>query len=75
MSHAMSHVSIRIPERLRKDLEALARRQGRPMSDLVRESVRRYVALERFQALRRKTLPFAEAQGVLTDDDVFKAVS
>jgi len=71
----MRRVSIRIPQRLRKDLEALARRQGRPMSDLVRESLRRYVAVERFQALRRRTLPFAEARGVLTDDDVFKAVS
>ena len=75
MSYAMSTVSIRIPEALREELEALAERQGRPMSDLVRESLRRYVAAERFQTLRRRTLPFAEARGVLTDEDVFEAIS
>jgi hypothetical protein len=42
---------------------------------VVRESLRRYLAAERFRALRKKTLPFAEAQGFLTDDDVFKAIS
>jgi hypothetical protein len=33
------------------------------------------VAVEGFQALRKKTLPLAEAQGFLTDEDVFKAIS
>jgi hypothetical protein len=33
------------------------------------------VAVQRFRALRKKTLPFAEAQGFLTDDDIFKAIS
>ena len=49
--------------------------QNKPVSDVVRESIRRYVAVERFRALRRKVLPFAEAQGFLTDEDVFKAIS
>ena len=35
----------------------------------------RFVAIERFRALRRRTLPFAEAQGLLTDEDVFRAIS
>ena len=45
------------------------------MSEIVRDSLRRYIVAQRFQALRKKTLPFAEAQGYLTDDDVFKAIS
>jgi len=45
------------------------------VSDVVRESIRRYVAVEQFRRLRAKTLPFAEAQGILTDEDVFKALS
>ena len=49
--------------------------QNKPVSDVVRESIRRYVAVERFRALRRKVLPFAEAQGFLTDEDVFNAIS
>ncbi len=71
----MSTLTIRIPEPLRRELKKLCRRENRAMSDLVRDSLRRYVAAQRFAALRKKTLPFAEAQGFLTDDDVFKAIS
>ncbi len=71
----MSNLTVRIPESLRKELRDLCRQQQRPASDVVRESLRRYLAVAKFKALRRKTLPFAEAQGFLTDEDVFEAVS
>ena len=71
----MSSLTIRIPETLRRKLDKLSRDKQQPVSDLVRDSLRRYVALERFRELRKKTMPFAEAQGFLTDDDVFKAIS
>ncbi len=71
----MSSLTIRIPEKLRRELDKLSRDSQRPVSDLVRESVRRYVAIERFRALRTKTLPLAAEQGFLTDEDIFKAVS
>ena len=71
----MSSLTIRIPETLRRKLDKLSRDKQQPVSDLVRDSLRRYVALERFRELRKGTMPFAEAQGFLTDDDVFKAVS
>jgi predicted transcriptional regulator len=71
----MSTLNVRIPERLRRDLEKVAKSEDRPVSEVVRESLRRYVAVQRFRSLRKKTLPFAEAQGFLTDDDVFRAIS
>lgn len=71
----MSALTVRISEPLRRELEKLSRQKQQPLSDLVRDSLRRYVAVERFQSLRNKTLPFAEAQGILTDEDVFKAIS
>jgi len=71
----MSTVTIRIPDDLRKALEQTAQRQNRPASEIVRDSLRRYLAREKFQSLRNKTLPFAESQGILTDEDVFKSVS
>jgi predicted transcriptional regulator len=71
----MNTLTIRIPDELRADLQEISTRQSVPVSDLVRESIRRYVAIERFRALRKRTLPFAEAQGLLTDDDVFRAIS
>jgi predicted transcriptional regulator len=71
----MNTLTIRLPDELRDDLQKLSEEQSKPVSDLVRESIRRYVAVERFRSLRKKTLPFAEAQGYLTDEDVFKAIS
>lgn len=71
----MKTLTIRLPEDLRDDLQKLSEEQSKPVSDIVRESIRRYVAVEKFRALRKKVLPFAEAQGFLTDEDVFKAIS
>jgi predicted transcriptional regulator len=71
----MNTLTIRIPDELRTDLQEISTREHVPVSDLVRESIRRYVAIERFRALRKRTLPFAEAQGLLTDEDVFRAIS
>jgi len=31
--------------------------------------------VQRFRNIRRKVLPFAEAQGFVTDEDVLKALS
>ena len=71
----MNTLTIRLPDDLRADLKKISREQNKPVSDVVRESIRRYIAVERFRSLRRKVLPFAEAQGFLTDEDVFKAIS
>jgi predicted transcriptional regulator len=71
----MSNLTVRIPEKLRKELKQLGRRQQRPVSDLVRDSLRRYVAQEQLRQIRQKLRPHAEAKGFLTDEDVFKAVS
>ena len=71
----MNTLTVRLPEKVRKNLRQISREQQKPVSDLVRESIRRYVAVEKFRMLRKKTLPFAEAQGILTDEDVFRIMS
>jgi len=71
----MSTLTIRLPDELKADLQKFSQEQNKPVSDVVRESIRRYVAIEKFRAIRKKVLPFAEAQGFLTDEDVFKAIS
>jgi len=50
-------------------------RSGRTKSELAREALRGQVTFARLRELRRKTLPFAEAQGLVTDEDVFQALS
>ena len=67
-------VTIRIPDDLRTKLEQISTAESKPISDLVRESIQRYVAIYSFRRLRNTVLPFAEAQGILTDDDVFKSI-
>lgn len=71
----MGTMTIRIPEGLRRDLEKLCKRQNRSSSDVIRESLRKYLALEQMNQLREKLRPHAETAGFLTDEDVFKVVS
>ncbi|MBN1123902.1 MAG: ribbon-helix-helix protein, CopG family [Sedimentisphaerales bacterium] len=71
----MTTLTIRLPEALKADLDEISREENKAVSDVVRESLRRYIAIEKFRSVRKKILPFAEAQGLLTDEDVFKALS
>jgi predicted transcriptional regulator len=68
-------VTIRLEEALQARLSRLSDATGRTRSDLVREALERQLALLEFSNARRKTRPFAERAGWLTDDDVFDAVS
>ena len=68
-------LTIRLDDDLRRLLDDLCDRTGKRRSDIVREALRRQVALVGFEDLRRRTLPFAEARGYLTDEDVFRSIS
>jgi predicted transcriptional regulator len=71
----MSALTIRLPPELQQKLQKLCKQQQRSASDVVRESLRQYIATEQLRAMRQKLRPYAEAAGFLTDEDVFKAVS
>ena len=71
----MTTVTIRIPEELFTQLQKLCDKQHRSTSDVIRESLRRYIDAEQLRLIRKMTHPQAEARGFLTDDDVFKVVS
>jgi metal-responsive CopG/Arc/MetJ family transcriptional regulator len=68
-------ITIRLPEKLQKELDAVVTEEHVSRSEVIRIAIERYLALKKFRQLRRKTLPFAEAQGLLTDEDIFKAIS
>ncbi len=68
-------LTIRLDRDLERQLKRLARRTGRSRSDLVREALRRQLALVQFEDLRQRIMPFAEARGYLTDEDIFRDVS
>jgi predicted transcriptional regulator len=68
-------LTVRLPDELRKKLQQISESEAKPVSDLVRESIQRYVSIYNFRKLRNTILPFAEAQGILTDEDVFRSIS
>lgn len=67
-------ITIRIPEELKSKLNTVTKKETVSVSDIVREALQQYLALKKFRQLRKKTLPFAEMQGLLTDDDIFKTL-
>lgn len=71
----MSTITVRLDKKLDADLRRLAKQTGRPKSDLIRDALRRQIAISRFEELRKSVAPFAEARGWLTDEDVFRDVS
>ena len=70
-----STLTIRLDEDLDRLLTKAAKQAGRNRSEIAREALRRQLRVSHFEALRKKIMPFAEARGYLTDDDVFREVS
>jgi len=64
-------LTIRLDKNLDDLLTKASRRSGRNRSEIVREALRRQLRISQFEALRRRMMPFAEARGYLTDEDVF----
>jgi predicted transcriptional regulator len=70
-----SSLTIRLDNNLDQLLSKASRLSGKSRSEVAREALRRQLRLVQFEALRKKVMPFAEARGYLTDEDVFKEIS
>jgi len=68
-------LTIRIDDELESLLDRACGVAGRTRSDLAREALKRQLTIATFEELRRKVVPYAEQQGLLTDEDVFQAIS
>ncbi|MCY3757008.1 MAG: ribbon-helix-helix protein, CopG family [Acidobacteria bacterium] len=68
-------ITIRLGAELQVELDDLCEQLGRTRSEVVRDALRRQLSLMRFERTRRRIIPFAEARGYLTDEDVFLDVS
>jgi predicted transcriptional regulator len=71
----MTTLNLRIDDTLERDLEALSEVEKRSKSDIVREILRKHMALAKFSQARSQLKPLGLAAGVLTDEDVFDRVS
>jgi metal-responsive CopG/Arc/MetJ family transcriptional regulator len=68
-------ITISLPEEVKKELDALVKKEGKTRSDVVRESLRDYLTIHRFRELRVRLTAKARARGIHTDQDVFDRIS
>ena len=68
-------LTIRLDDDLDKMLTKAAKQSGKNRSEVAREALRRQLRVSQFEVIRKKLMPFAEARGYLTDEDVFREVS
>jgi predicted transcriptional regulator len=71
----MATLTLRLDDKLDRELTRLARQTGRTKSEVAREALRRQLAIQKFRTLRREAMPYAAAAGYLTDEDVFRQIS
>jgi predicted transcriptional regulator len=70
----MATVTFRIPDDLDEELERQSAATHLSKSDLAREALQRYLQVGRLRALRAELVPLAQARGIHTDEDVFRAI-
>jgi len=70
-----SSLTIRLDKDLEQMLKKASKQSGKTRSEIAREALRRQLRIHQFEALRKRIMPFAEARGFLTDEDVFSKVS
>ena len=70
-----SVLSVSLPEKMAAELDAVAKETGRNKSDIVKESLGEFLWEKRFRRMKKRLGPKAKAAGLITDDDVFKAIS
>ena len=68
-------VTISLPSRTKRELDRVAARDGVTRSEVLRASLEEYLFARRFRALRHRMMAAAQAQGIVTDEDVFDRVS
>lgn len=71
----MGDVTIHLDEELERRLEQVCARSGMSRGDVVRDALRRRLALMQFEQMRERLAPFAAARGYRVDEDVFREVS
>lgn len=70
-----SVMSVSFPEQISHELESFATETGRSKSDIIKESVALYLWDVRFNSLRKSMSRRAKKVGIVTEEDVFKAIS
>ena len=68
-------LSVSLPDNMAAELETIAKAMGRNKSDIVKESLGLFLWETKFRNVKKKLSSKAKAAGIVTEEDVFKAVS
>jgi len=68
-------ITLRLDKELDDMLAKVSKQSGKNRSEVAREALRRQLRLQQFEELRKRIMPFAEARGYLTDEDIFSDIS
>lgn len=68
-------VAIRLPRRVSRDLDALAKELGCKKSEILRDAIERKISLMKLNLISQKMQKAARKKGIFTDEDVSKWVS
>jgi metal-responsive CopG/Arc/MetJ family transcriptional regulator len=68
-------LSVSLPENMFEELDRFARNTGRNKSDIVKESLSMFLWEMKLKAVQKKLSPKAKKLGIVSEEDVFKAIS
>ncbi len=75
IQYMRSTLTISLPEEISAGLATLVKRSGKSRSQVVQESLRKQIALERFRDVRERLVPKGRKAGMVSDEDVFREIS
>jgi metal-responsive CopG/Arc/MetJ family transcriptional regulator len=68
-------LSVSLPKKMSEELDRFANITGRNKSDIVKESLSLFLWEMKRKAVQRKLGPKAKKLGMVSEEDVFKAIS
>jgi len=68
-------LSVSLPEKMAEELDRLAGITGRNKSDIVKESLSLFLWEMKLKAVQKKLGSKAKKLGIVSEEDVFKAIS
>ncbi len=68
-------LSVSLPDQMAAELDAFAKATGRNKSDIVKESLGAFLWEAKFKTIKKRLAKKAKAAGIVTEEDVFRAVS
>ncbi len=68
-------LSVSLPENISEELDKFAKNTGRNKSDIVKESLSLFLWEMKLKAVQKKLGQKAKKLGIVSEEDVFKAIS